>query len=48
VLEPEYGEHVIPVLDRIEHDPTRQALWNAICDACRRFLKTDPLRVSEN
>ena len=33
VLEPEYGEHVIAILDRIEHDPTRQPLWNAICDA---------------
>jgi hypothetical protein len=33
VLEPTYGEHVTPVLDKIEHDPTRRALWNAICDA---------------
>ncbi|MBT8227023.1 MAG: hypothetical protein HKP61_01390 [Dactylosporangium sp.] len=32
MLEPAYGEHVIPVLDAIEKDPTRQALWNAICD----------------
>lgn len=33
MLEPAYGEHVVPVLDKIEHDPTRQAMWNAICDA---------------
>jgi len=33
VLEPAYGEHVVPVLDKIEHDPTRRPLWNAICDA---------------
>jgi hypothetical protein len=32
VLEPSYGEHVVPVLDQIEKDPTRRALWNAICD----------------
>jgi hypothetical protein len=30
--EPAYGEHVIPVLDGIESDPDRRALWNAICD----------------
>ncbi len=33
MLEPAYGEHVVPVLDKIEHDPTRRPLWNAICDA---------------
>jgi len=33
VLEPAYGEHVVPVLDKIENDPSRKALWNAICDA---------------
>ena len=33
MLEPAYGEHVVPVLDKIEHDPSRRALWNAICDA---------------
>lgn len=33
MLEPAYGEHVIPVLDAIEKDESRQALWNAICDA---------------
>jgi len=33
VLEPEYGENVVEVLDKIEYDPGRKALWNAICDA---------------
>jgi hypothetical protein len=33
VLEPAYGEHVLPVLDKIENDLSRRALWNAICDA---------------
>jgi hypothetical protein len=33
VLEPDYGEHVVPVLDAIEADPGRHVLWNAICDA---------------
>jgi hypothetical protein len=33
VLEPAYGEHVLPVLDKVENDPSRRALWNAICDA---------------
>lgn len=33
MLEPAYGEHVVPVLDKIENDPSRRALWNAICDA---------------
>jgi hypothetical protein len=33
VLEPAYGEPVVLILDKIENDPTRRALWNAICDA---------------
>jgi hypothetical protein len=33
VLEPVYGDHVVLALDKIEHDPDRRALWNAICDA---------------
>ena len=33
MLEPAYGEHVLPILDKIENDPTRHALWNAICNA---------------
>jgi hypothetical protein len=33
MLEPVYGDHVVLVLDKIEHDPGRRALWNAICDA---------------
>ena len=33
MLEPAYGEHVGPVLDKVEHDASRRQLWNAICDA---------------
>lgn len=33
MLEPAYGEHVLPALDKVENDTSRRALWNAICDA---------------
>ena len=33
MLNPAYGKHVIVALDKIEFDPSRRALWNAICDA---------------
>jgi hypothetical protein len=33
MLEPVFGEHVVLALDKIETDPDRRALWNAICDA---------------
>jgi len=33
VLDPKYEEHADAILDKIQHDPSRQALWNAICDA---------------
>ena len=33
MLDPLYEEQVTKVLDEIEHDPSREALWNAICDA---------------
>jgi plasmid stabilization system protein ParE len=33
VREPAYGEHVSLILDKIENDSSRRALWNAICDA---------------
>lgn len=31
-LEPVYAEHVDLILNKIEADPSRWALWNAICD----------------
>lgn len=33
MLEPIYGSHVVRVLDGVESDPSRTALWNAICDS---------------
>lgn len=33
MLEPVYGKHAAVVLDQVEHDPGRRALWDAICDA---------------
>jgi hypothetical protein len=33
VLDPMYEERAAATLDQIEHDPSRRALWNAICDA---------------
>jgi hypothetical protein len=33
MVEPAYGEHVVPELDKIENDSSRRPLWNAICDA---------------
>ncbi len=32
-LEPVYSPDVAKILDQIDDDPTRTALWNAICDA---------------
>lgn len=33
MLEPSYDPEVSLNLDKIESDPTRRPLWNAICDA---------------
>lgn len=33
MLEPFYGVDVAATLDKIESDPGRRPLWNAICDA---------------
>ena len=33
MLDPKYEEQADAILDKIQHDPSRQALWNAICNA---------------
>ncbi len=33
MLQPEYSRAADAALNRIEHDPSRKKLWNAICDA---------------
>jgi hypothetical protein len=33
VLEPSFSEHANAALQKLEHDRSRKALWNAICDA---------------
>lgn len=33
MLEPTYSSLVDSALDKIEYDPSRRPLWNAICDA---------------
>lgn len=33
MLTPEYGELADSALDKVEHDPARKELWNALCDA---------------
>lgn len=33
MLEPDFDDDILPLLDKLEHDASRRPLWDAICDA---------------